>query len=61
VVAAVGVLPDDVTTRDTMVGMHRDLRAGLGAAESLARARASTPQDDLDATAAALLTIGVGA
>ena len=61
VVAAVGVLPDDVTTRDTMVGMHRDLRAGLGAADSLARARASTPPDDLDATAAALLTIGVGA
>ena len=60
VVASAGLLPDDVTTRDTMVRMHRDLRAGLGAAESLALARAST-LPDLDLTAAALLTIGIGA
>lgn len=61
VVAAVGPLPDDATTVDTMVALHRDLRAGVGPAESLRVARSDAACGEVDPTAAALITIGVGA
>lgn len=60
VVASVGPLPDDAVTRDAMVALHRDLAAGIGPAASLARRRNAGDAATVDATTAALITIGVG-
>jgi hypothetical protein len=44
-----------------MIAVHRNLRAGIGPAESLATSRAERPDEGgTDATDAALVTIGVG-
>ena len=59
IVAAIGALPDTIETRDTMVGLHRDLVNGASASSSLARRRAGT--DGVPSpTAAGLVTLGVG-
>jgi tetratricopeptide (TPR) repeat protein len=59
VVASIGALPDNDTTRRTMVALHHDLTAGQRASESLARSRA-TDDGHVDITAASLVTVGVG-
>ncbi len=61
VVASVGPLPDDVVTREAMIALHSDLRAGVGPATSLAQRRGHAGAAPLDPTSAALITIGVDA
>jgi len=59
VVASVGALPDNEATRQTMVDLHHGLAAGQDASRILARLRA-VHDEPLDATAATLVTLGVG-
>jgi tetratricopeptide (TPR) repeat protein len=59
IVAAIGALPDNSETRETMVTLHRDLVRGVSASASLARQRAAD-NDASGLTAARLVTLGVG-
>ncbi len=59
IVAAIGVLPDTVETRNTMITLHRDLVNGVSASASLARQRAALGAPS-SLTAANLVTLGVG-
>ena len=59
IVAAINALPDTPDTRQAMVELHRDLAAGNSASMSLARQRTSA-DNEVDPTAAGLVTLGVG-
>ena len=60
VVAAITVVPDGATY-DLMLRLHTHLAAGLGAAQSLARAQASAEETDPLATATAAAFVCLGA
>ncbi len=63
VVAAVGALPDSPETRRVMVGVHRRLASGVGAAEAFAEQRRCETEELSDragVVAAGLVTLGVG-